>query len=327
MSTISREEPAGSPGVSLVIPGYNEEDSIATVVAKARAVLASCGGPFEVIVVDDGSRDRTAARARQAGARVVSHPHNRGYGNALKSGILAARYEDVVICDADESYPLEQLPRLLEDADRYHMVVGARQGRQFHGSLFKRIGRWFQLALVRFAVGTAVPDANSGFRLLKRSLATRYFDFVCSGFSFTTSITIAMLCEQYCVKFVNIDYLKRTGRSHVRYLRDTLRSLQIILQCILRYNPLKAFLALSLAALPPVGLFLLLSLVNPAFLLGAAMFGCVAQLTFGMGMLAYTAGRPSADGRAIDAGVNTWPALPIEASPGRAVDRPAERAA
>src|SRR5438552_7321800 len=132
----------GRPGASLVIPAYNEEASITSVVDKAREVLQACADRFEIIVVDDGSADRTGELAEQAGARVVSHPYNRGYGNSLKSGISAARYEDIVICDADQSYPLDELPRLLQDADRYDMIVGARQGAQFHGSFFKRIGRW-----------------------------------------------------------------------------------------------------------------------------------------------------------------------------------------
>jgi glycosyltransferase involved in cell wall biosynthesis len=296
------------PGVSLVIPAYNEEASIAAVVKKASDVLAECAGPFEIIVVNDGSTDRTGELAVAAGARVVSHPYNRGYGNSLKSGISAARHENVVICDADQSYPLEELPFLLQDADRYDMIVGARHGSLFHGSLFKRIGRWLQLALVRFTVGTAVPDANSGFRLFKRSLAMRYFDFVCSGFSFTTSITIALLCEQYCVKFVKINYLKRAGKSHVRYLRDTARSLQIILQCMLRYNPIKAFLAAGLFTLPPMLLFAALAVAWPVMLLGSAMFACVFLLTISMGMLAYAVGRQSSS-NAIDAGINTWPEI------------------
>jgi glycosyltransferase involved in cell wall biosynthesis len=286
-----------------VIPAFNEEAAVEAVVTKARAVLAACTARFEVIVVDDGSKDRTGERAARAGALVISHPYNRGYGNALKSGISAARFEDIVICDADQSYPLEQIPLLFCDAERYHMIVGARQGSHFRGSFFKRIGRALQLGLVGFTVGTAVPDANSGFRLLKRSLAMRYFEFVCSGFSFTTSITIAMLCEQYCVKFVPIDYRKREGRSHVRYFRDTARSLQIILQCMLRYNPLKAFLGLSLFALLPMALFLVLSFLRPEYLLGAGMFGAVSLLTLGMGMLAFASGRQHLPATAIDAGV------------------------
>jgi glycosyltransferase involved in cell wall biosynthesis len=297
------------PGVSLVIPAYDEEASIVAVVEKADAVLRTCADQYEIVVVDDGSRDRTGELAASAGARVVTHPYNRGYGNSLKSGISAARYDDVVICDADQSYPIEQLPLLLEDADRYHMIVGARCGKEFHGSFLKRIGRWLQLALVRFTVGTAIPDANSGFRLVKRSLAMRYFDFACSGFSFTTSITIALLCEQYCVKFVPIDYLKRTGKSHVRYLRDTARSLQIIMQCMLRYNPIKAFLAAGFLALAPMLLFVALMFAYPIMLLGAAMFGCVFLLTVSMGMHAYAVGRQSSPSGPVDAGINTWPAM------------------
>jgi glycosyltransferase involved in cell wall biosynthesis len=296
------------PCVSLVIPAYNEEVSIAGVVKKASDVLTECAGQFEIIVVNDGSSDRTGELAAAAGARVVTHPYNRGYGNSLKSGISAAHHENVVICDADQSYPLDELPLLLQDADRYDMIVGARQGSLFHGSFFKRVGRWLQLWLVRFTVGTAVPDANSGFRLFKRSLAMRYFDFVCSGFSFTTSITIALLCEQYCVKFVRINYLKRAGKSHVRYFRDTARSFQIILQCMLRYNPIKAFLAAGLFALMPMVLFAALALVWPMMLLGSAMFASVFLLTISMGMLAYAIGRqPSSN--AIDAGINSWPHL------------------
>lgn len=307
-----------APDVSVVIPAYNEEASIVSVVEKARAVLQACAKRFEIIVVDDGSSDRTGELADQAGARVVAHPYNRGYGNSLKSGISAARYEDVVICDADQSYPLDELPLLLRDADRYHMIVGARQGAQFRGSFLKRIGRWLQLWLVRFTVGTAVPDANSGFRLFKRSLAMRYFDFVCSGFSFTTSITIALLCEQYCVKFVKINYLKRAGKSHVRYLRDTARSLQIILQCMLRYNPIKAFLAAGLCALVPMLLFVALSFAYPVLLLGAAMFACVFLLTVSMGMLAYAIGRQPASAGTVDSGINTWPDVAAAPQPSRA---------
>jgi glycosyltransferase involved in cell wall biosynthesis len=305
MSVKAQALSAPAAGVSLVIPAFNERASVESVVTRAREVLAGCASEFEVVVVDDGSADDTGELARQAGARVVVHPHNRGYGNSLRSGISAARYEDVIICDADQSYPLDQIPLLLRDADRYHMVVGARQGSHFHGSFFKRIGRALQLGLVRFTVGTAVPDANSGFRLIKRSLATRYFDFVCSGFSFTTSITIAMLCEQRLVKFVPILYFRREGSSHVRYLRDTARSLQIIVQCMLRYNPIKAFLALSAAAVPPMVLFLALAILRPEYLLGAGLFGAVALLTLGMGMLAYACGRQVAS--PVDAGIYAWP--------------------
>jgi glycosyltransferase involved in cell wall biosynthesis len=306
-------------GISLVMPAYNEAASIPVLIPKARAILSAQGAPFEIIVVDDGSTDGTAARARELGAQVVSHPCNRGYGNSLKSGFLAARYENVIICDADQSYPLEQLPLLLEEADRYQMVVGARKGALFNGSLFKRIGRRLQLGLVRFTVGFRVPDANSGFRLIKRSVAIRYFDWVCAGFSFTTSITIGMLCEQYCVKFVPIDYLKREGQSQVRYFRDTLRSLQIILQSMLRFNPIKAFLALGGFALVPMLFFLILALFAPVMLLGSALFAAVFLLIQALGMLAYCVNRRPVEGT-VDAGLQSWARVVMETPPAASSD-------
>jgi len=316
---------AGAPeeGISFIIPAYNEEASIAQVVEEARSELARHAEHYEVIVVDDASRDETAARAREAGARVCPHPYNRGYGNSLKTGITAARYERVVICDADGSYPVAQLDRLLADSHRYDMVVGARTGTLFYGSLFKRIGRWCQLSLVNYVTGTKVPDANSGFRLIRRSLALRYFDFVCTGFSFTTSITIALICEQFAVRFVDIDYARRQGQSHVRYLRDTLRSLQIITHCILRYNPLKAFLLLALAPLGCAPLPLLAGGWSAAALAGSTVCLCTAVLVFALGMLAYCASGAHPTARGVDAGVYSW----IEHSADQAAPQPAAPAA
>jgi glycosyl transferase family 2 len=291
--------------VSLVIPAYNEAEAIAGVVRRAQEALALCVEDFEVIVVDDGSADRTAEFARRAGARVISHPYNRGYGNSLKTGILAARHEYVVICDADESYPLNQLPRLLENSVAFDMVVGARQGVHFHGSWKKSIGRRLQLALVNFVTGTKVPDANSGFRLLRRSLAVRYFDFLCTGFSFTTSITIAMICEQYLVRFVKVSYHKRCGSSHVRYLRDSVRSLQIITHCILRYNPLKAFALCAMLPVPVAVLMFLAAFVQPVMAIGGVIALCTSMLIGACGMMAYCA-NSRRDVRAVDAGVYSW---------------------
>ncbi|MGE3315630.1 MAG: glycosyltransferase family 2 protein [Planctomycetaceae bacterium] len=303
---IGDDKPADSgDGISFVIPAYNEQDAIASVVRETIEVLKQHASCHEVIVVDDCSRDRTAEEARAAGARVISHPYNRGYGNSLKTGITAAQYERVVICDADGSYPVRQLPRLLADSTRFDMIVGARTGHRFYGSIPKRIGRFCQLSLVNYVTGTKVPDANSGFRLFRRSLALRYFDFVCTGFSFTTSITIALICEQYAVKFVDIDYERRQGKSHVRYFRDTLRSLQIITHCILRYNPLKAFLLLAAAPFAIAPLPLMAGGFSAGAVAGAAACFCTSVIVFALGMLAYCVGGQSSS-RAVDAGVYSW---------------------
>jgi hypothetical protein len=290
--------------VSLVIPAYNEAAAITEVILQAHQALADVAD-YEIIVVNDGSTDRTGELAQMAGARVIDHPYNRGYGNSLKTGILASRYESIVICDADLSYPLDQLPRLLAEAEHYDMIVGARQGKHFYGSFLKRIARWCQLRLVSFAVGIRVPDANSGLRLIRRSVARRFFPFLCTGFSFTTSLTIALLCEQYLVKFIPVPYHRRRGSSHVRPVRDTLRSLQIIVHCILRYNPLKLFLPLAAVPLVLAASCVIAGMAAPVWLLGAMLSLCASLVILALGMLAYC-NRSSSPLRAIDAGVNCW---------------------
>jgi glycosyltransferase involved in cell wall biosynthesis len=235
--------------LSLIIPAYNEEAAIGDIIRRAAEVLAGCASSWEIIVVSDCSTDRTDEIAASAGARVISHPTNKGYGNALKSGISNARFDTVAIIDADGSYPPEDLRILTPFASRFDMVVGQRCGVHFSGGPFKRAGRWLQLFLVEFTTGTRVPDVNSGLRIFPRDTALNFFDTLCGGFSFTTSITLSMLMLGYTIKFVPVTYEARIGKSHIRYYRDTLRSLQIITQAILKYNPIKAFMTLSFVPL------------------------------------------------------------------------------
>ena len=233
------------PELSLVIPAYNEENAIGDIVSRSAAVLARCAVLWEIIVVSDCSTDATAQVANAAGATVIEHPLNKGYGNALKTGITHARYQQVAIIDADGSYVPEDLLQLTRSATGFDMIVGQRSGYYFHGGIIKRAGRWLQHFLVEFTTGTKVPDVNSGLRIFPRDAALGFFDTLCGGFSFTTSITLAMLMCGYTIKFVPVSYTARTGKSHVNYYRDTLRSLQIITHAILKYNPIKAFLPIS----------------------------------------------------------------------------------
>jgi len=284
-------------GLSLIIPAYNEEAAIGEIVSRAAAVLVDCAASWEIIVVSDCSSDSTAGVAAAAGARVIIHPTNKGYGNALKSGISNARYDTVAIIDADGSYPPEDLRILTPFAAHFDMVVGQRCGVHFSGGPFKRAGRWLQLFLVEFTTGTRVPDVNSGLRIFPRDIALNFFDTLCGGFSFTTSITLSMLMLGYTIKFVPVAYEARIGKSHVRYYRDTLRSLQIITHAILKYNPIKAFMTLSFVPLAVMALSGVLSLAALLFHLSAAAMwlGLVAVLClltaliiFALGLVATT---------------------------------------
>ena len=231
--------------MSVIIPAYNEEKSISEVVRGIRGVFERQEFPFEIIVVNDGSRDRTKEEALSAGATVISRPTNLGYGNALKLGVLRSKYDHVAICDADTTYEPEDFTRLIPFAESFDMVVGAREGREFLGHGWKRIGRWFQLQLVRLTIGRYIPDANSGMRIFQKSILLRYLPGLCGGFSFTTSISLVLHSTERAVKYLPIHYYSRTGTSHVHFVHDTLRSMQLLLQAILKYNPIKAFLFLS----------------------------------------------------------------------------------
>lgn len=234
--------------ISIVIPAYNEAGAIAGTIQSIRAMLsATTEADAEILVVDDGSMDETGSLAEQAGARVVRHPHNVGYGQALKTGINAARHDTIVITDADLTYPAEAIPELVaEYRDGYDIVVGARTGHHYEGSLFKGPLRNLLKFLVEFSAGRSVPDANSGLRIFSRQTIAGYLPHLCDTFSFTTSLTLAYMLTGRFVKYLPIAYHARVGTTKVKLLKDSLRTLQYIVQAIIYYNPLKIFLLLTL---------------------------------------------------------------------------------
>jgi glycosyltransferase involved in cell wall biosynthesis len=231
--------------VTVVVPAWNEEGAIGREIDRLRAALDKAGIPHEILVIDDGSTDATGEEARSRAARVVEHKQNLGYGRSLKAGILAARYDLIAITDADGTYPVEKLPELIELARDYHMVVGQRTGRHYHGSLAKRLARFCFRALGEFAAGRRIPDINSGFRVFRRSQILPFFSAISSGYSFTTSSTLLYMLNDLFVHYTPIDYRPREGKSKIKPLRDTLRALQIVVEAILRYNPIKMFLLLA----------------------------------------------------------------------------------
>jgi glycosyltransferase involved in cell wall biosynthesis len=271
--------------VSVVIPAYNEEEGLTQVVKGLRSHLESSGRPFEIIVVDDGSRDRTLDVARSLEVMVIPHATNRGYGAALKTGIHAARGEYILICDADGTYPPESIPELLRHVDGHDMVVAARTGESVDIPLLRRLAKGILRRLAMYLSETEIPDLNSGLRIFRRNAAMHFFPILPAGFSFTMTITLAMLCNEGAVRYVPINYSKRTGRSKIRPLRDTLNFLILIVRTILYFNPLKVFLpiALGLGALflgsLTYDVFVLRNLTDKTLIL---LFGAMNLLAIGI---------------------------------------------
>lgn len=232
------------PGVSIVIPAFNEENGIAGTIATVRAVMAADGRPFEIVVVNDGSTDHTAVRAAETGVTVISLPENRGYGFALKTGIRRSSHPLIAIIDADGTYPADALPRMLAHANQYDMVVGARTGQHVEIPLVRRPAKWFLRRLAAYLVGRPIPDLNSGLRVIRRDLVQRFEHLLPSGFSFTTTITMAALSSDALVWFEPIDYHVRVGRSKIRP-RHAFDFLILILRTIVYFNPMKVFLPIG----------------------------------------------------------------------------------
>ena len=275
---------------SVVIPAYNEAESIASVIGAIRAQNEEC----EIIVVDDGSTDETAKRAAHGGATVLHHPANGGYGMSLMHGIQAAHNDIIVITDADGSYPTGRIPDLVAKINEgFDMAVGARQGTQQYDSMLKIPARLLFKFLVEFTVGSRIPDINSGLRAFRRSQASRYFSDLCHGFSFTTTLTLIYKLTGKFVVYLPIEYHMRIGCSKVSLIRDSLRTLQYIIEVIVTYNPLKIYLLLCLI----LGTLALLALVwwildrQAVFLLAASGLVGFSFILFGIGLLAYLSKR------------------------------------
>lgn len=252
---IATTDPSPYVEVAVVIPAFNEADGVAAIVNRVRAALAGAPFTFEIVVVDDGSTDDTAFAAEATGVRVIRRKENGGYGSALKAGIHATRSEYVVITDADGTYPPELIPELLGRADGEDMVVGSRAMTDVSIPMIRRPAKMFLNRLASYLSGRHIPDLNSGLRVMRRSTLLQFIHLLPSGFSFTTTITLAMLCTQHRVQYVPVQCAPRVGSSKIRPRHFT-DFLFLVLRTVVLFNPLKVFL--------PLGTFL--------FVMGLAKF-------------------------------------------------------
>lgn len=228
-------------GVSVVIPAYNEEGAIVETIRKVNEVMRGTSYQYELLIVDDGSADKTSELAAAEDARVITLPENMGYGSALKAGIRRSEHEVIVIIDADGTYPETSIPKLLEELGEYDMVVGARVGENVAIPLVRMPAKWVLNKLASYLAGRHIPDLNSGLRVMRKSLIRRFVHLLPSGFSFTTTITLAALCSGSLVKYSPIDYYERIGNSKIR-ATHAFDFLLLVIRTIVYFNPLKVFL-------------------------------------------------------------------------------------
>lgn len=223
--------------VSIVIPARNEARALGSLLSRIREVLPAA----ELVVVNDGSTDETAAVAAAAGARVISHPYALGNGAAVKTGARAASGEILVFMDGDGQHDPADVPHLLAKLEEgYDMVVGARR-RGSQANIGRGLANRFYNWLASYMTGHAIADLTSGFRAVRADKFREFLYLLPNGFSYPTTITMAFFRSAYPVAYVPIHAHKRIGKSHIQPLRDGLRFLLIIFKIATLYAPLKLF--------------------------------------------------------------------------------------
>jgi len=233
---------AAPESTSIVIPAYNEADAIGRVVSA----LAASAPWHEIIVVDDGSNDSTAATAAAAGAHVVRHPYNKGNGAAVKSGIRAASGEYILIIDADGQHPPADALRLVGRLGEFDLVVGARSPAT-QATLGRRVGNQLLNRVAGFLAEHEIPDLTSGFRAARAAYLREFIHLLPNRFSTPTTTTLAFLKAGYNVGFEPIEAAQRCGQSKIRLASDGARFSLIILKVITIFSPLRVFVPISLA--------------------------------------------------------------------------------
>ena len=251
---ISPGDAAVEPLVSIVLAVYNEEDSLAQELQTIHQAMERVEYAYEIIVVDDGSTDRTPQILRDySWIKVITHRRNRGSGAARKTGTLAARGEIVVWSDVDQTYPNHRIPDLIERMNEkgYDQVVGARHAEKGTLRLLRVPAKYLIRRLACFLASAEIPDLNSGLRAFRRDIALRYIDLLPPGFSCVTTITLAFLCNGYSVGYLPIQYQARVGESKFHPIKDTYRYAMQVTRMVMCFEPLRIFL--------PISLFLVLS--------------------------------------------------------------------
>lgn len=251
--------------MTAIVPVFNEEVAVGETLKQLRNVLRKSGLSFEILAIDDGSSDRSYDIIKQArGVKALSNAYNLGYGATLKRGLKEAKGEYILILDSDGSYPIDQIPRLIEHIHDYDMVVGARD--RANVPTLRKPAKFILRNFVSFVAGRKISDENSGMRVFRKDMAMEFFNLYPNRFSFTITITLASITRGYTVKFVPIDYHKRKGRSSMGPF-NFVNFTNLIFRIATYFNPFKVFSSISALLL----LLTFMTFIYTFFILGNVM--------------------------------------------------------
>jgi glycosyltransferase involved in cell wall biosynthesis len=244
----------GRPVATIVLPCFNEHEHVIEEVERICRAMDASGIPYELLAIDDASTDNTLqllldARPRFPSMRVMPFRRNGGSGTARRIGSYEARGEIVVWTDADMTYPNERIPEFVQtllDDPTYDQVVGARTSEEGTHKLLRVPAKWVIRKIAERLSNSSIPDLNSGLRAFRRSVSLPYLRLLPPGFSCVTTITLAFLSNQHDIKYVPIDYAKRSGVSKFHFTKDAYRYILQVLRMVMYFNPLKVLMPLAL---------------------------------------------------------------------------------
>ncbi|MCB9015811.1 MAG: glycosyltransferase family 2 protein [Lentimicrobiaceae bacterium] len=229
---------------TIIIPAYNEETGIGPLLQKM--ISNNLHQKYEIIVVDDGSNDRTAEIVKQYPVRLILHGTNKGYGAALKTGIRKALCNKVIMLDSDGQHDPSYIDIVYNMLADYDMVIGERDSTS-HQVSSRKSGKWIIRKTGEMLVDQKLPDYNSGMRGFQRDLILNLLHLMPNGFSFSTTSTLSFLKEGYSIGTFPINVVERVGRSsNVRFIKDGSKTFLLLFRIIMLFNPLKVFFPASL---------------------------------------------------------------------------------
>ncbi|RLQ23747.1 glycosyltransferase [Seongchinamella sediminis] len=268
---------------SIVLPAKDEEQGLAATLPRLRASYPQA----EIIVVNDGSRDRTAEVCDEHGVTVVTHPYPKGNGAAIKSGARAASGDYIVFMDGDGQHDPADIEKLLYKLEEgYDMVVGARGGREDQANLARWSANSLYNRLASWMVNRKIDDLTSGFRAVNRKKFLSFLYLLPNGFSYPTTSTMAFFRAGYSVGFVPIKVAKRLGNSHINLLRDGVRFFLIIFKIGTLYSPLKVYFPVAVV----VGGLGILNYVLSLLTSGHMRFSNMSMLLILFGLIVFLIG-------------------------------------
>jgi len=238
--------------ISAVIPAYNEEATIKEVIKDLRSAFELSSVDYEIIVVNDASKDQTGALIDQIENIIaIHHSENQGYGASIKTGVKSAQGEYILIIDGDATYPTEVIPQMIKHIDHYDMVSGKRSGKNFDARwlYLQRVGKFILRMVASYISKHKIPDINCGLRIYKKEIFDKFLYLYPNQFSLTTTSLVAFLSNNYQVKFIPIDYHKRAGKSTLKPFKSFGRFIGLILKISLFFKPIRIFLPLSILIL------------------------------------------------------------------------------